>query len=111
LPEPERLTELYFTQPNSLPASYKPGQPQTVNFTVHNLEYRTTAYNYQVIEQTQNGATSQTLTSGSFTLGQNQYKSPVLDIIPTDLGSHVKISVKLVSQNESIDYLLKKEGV
>lgn len=110
LPEPERLTELYFTHPNNLPSNYTPGQPQTVAFTVHNLEYRTTDYHYQIVEQSQAGNASQTLASGSFTLTQNQYSSPMLNITPTDLGQHVKVEVRLGDQNESIDYLLNKEG-
>jgi uncharacterized membrane protein len=110
LPEPERLTELYFTHPNNLPTNYTPGQPLPVAFTVHNLEYRTTTYHYQITEQAQDGSTSQTLTTGTFTLPQNQYKPTALNISLIDLGQHVKVLVMLEGQNESIDYLLSKEG-
>ena len=110
LPEPERLTELYFTHPNSLPTKYTPGQQQTVAFTVHNLEYRTTTYHYQVTEQAQDGTSTQTLTSGSFTLTQNQFRSNALNITLTDLSQHVKVEVRLVNVNESIDYLLGRNG-
>jgi uncharacterized membrane protein len=110
LPEPERLTELYFTDPNHLPKTYAPGQTQTVKFTVHNLEYRTTNYQYRIIETSQDGKQSQQLAGGEFTLPQNGYQKPAVNIPTVDLGANVKVEVRLVSQNESIDYLMKKEG-
>jgi hypothetical protein len=110
LPEPERLTELYFTQPNSLPKQYAPGQTQTVRFTTHNLEYQTTAYQYHIVETSQANNQSQTLASGSFTLPQNAYKQETVNISTVDLGQHVKVEVNLMNVNESIDYLLGKVG-
>lgn len=111
LPRQERLTELYFTHPNNLPATYTPGQPQTVSFTVHNLEYRTVVYHYEIIERGQTSDKSQTLATGSFTLGQNQYKRPAVTIDTVNLGTKAKISVDLKTVNESIDYHFTKEGL
>ena len=111
LPEPERLTELYFTQPNSLPTHYTSGQTQTVNFTVHNLEYQTTDYHYQIVEQTADGSQSQTLASGRFSLPQNASKHQSVIITTADIGQNVKVEVRLVNVNESIDYLLDRRGV
>ena len=110
LPEPEKLTELYFTKPNSLPTHYTPGQTQTVSFTVHNLEYQTVNYSYVITETNQDNGQSQTLTSGSFILPQNAYKNTSVNISTIDLGSHVKLEVGLVNIHESVDYLLQKEG-
>jgi uncharacterized membrane protein len=110
LPEPERLTELYFTHPNSLASSYTPGQAQTVNFTVHNLEYRTTTYQYQIVELQQGGTQATTLATGSFTLSQNAYKHQSEIVHSTDLGQNVKVEVRLVNVHESIDYLLNRSG-
>jgi uncharacterized membrane protein len=110
LPEPERLTELYFSHPNDLPANYVPGQSQTVAFTVHNLEYRPTAYRYQIVEQSQDSSASQTLAQGSFSLAQGQYQSPSVNISTPDLGPNVKVEVELMNVNESIDYLLARSG-
>ena len=108
LPQPEQLTELYLTSPNTLPSTYTPNQSQTISFTVHNLEYQTTTYSYTVTEASKDGNTTQLLASNNFTIDQNQYKTTALQITPIDLGSNVKISVALKSQNESIDYLLTK---
>jgi uncharacterized membrane protein len=110
LPEPERLTELYFTQPNRLPTTYTPGQTQTVSFTVHNLEYRTTDYRYRIIETGQTTHQTQTLASGSFTLSQSAYERPTVRIIIADLGPRAKVGVVLINVNESIDYLLTRSG-
>jgi uncharacterized membrane protein len=111
LPEPEKLTELYFTHPNSLPTTYVPGQPLSVNFTVHNLEYQTTGYTYKIVETSANNAQAQTLATGSFTLSQNIYKQETVNISTVDLGEKVKVEVDLVKQNETIDYLLNRSGV
>ena len=110
LPEPERLTELYFTDPNHLPATYTPDQSQTVAFTVHNLEYATTTYHYQVTEQALTGGTPATLATGSFTLAQNEFARPLVNISLSDVGDRAKVTVKLTNQQESIDYLLSKSS-
>lgn len=108
LPEPERLTELYFTKPNTLPTSYTSGQAQTVSFTVHNLEYQTTGYRYQITEQSQDSSQRQTLASGSFTLRQNDYNHATVNISTVDFGPRVKVDVELVNVHESIDYWVTK---
>lgn len=110
MPEPERLTELYFTHPNSLPSSYTPDQFQAIDFTTHNLEYRTTDYSYLIIESDVSSNKTQTLGGGDFTLAQNGYKKSSVSIPIVDLGQHVKVEVELVNQNESIDYLLTRSG-
>lgn len=110
LPEPERLTELYFTHPNSLPAKYVPDQTQTVSFVVHNLEYRTTTYHYQIIESSQTTSQTKQLAASSFTLRQNQYKTITRNLPVADAGPHVKVSVNLTNVNEHIDYLINRSG-
>lgn len=110
LPEPEKLTELYFTHSNSLPKTYVPGQTQTVSFTVHNLEYQTTDYTYNIVEASIDNTQTQTLATGSFTLPQNIYKQETVNISTIDLGKKVKVEVDLVKQNETIDYLLNRSG-
>jgi uncharacterized membrane protein len=110
LPEPERLTELYFTHPNNLPSTYMPGQVQTVSFTVHNLEYRTTNYHYIITEINQSNNQVQTLASSSFVLPQGGYKKEAVNISTVDLGSHVKVEVDLENVKESVGYWLNKEA-
>ena len=104
LPEPEHLTELYFTNPNNLPSTYAPGASQTVRFTAHNIEYRTETYQYKILETNQAGNQSQQLASGQFTLGQNQRKSLTVSITPVNLGTKTQITVALSPVNETISY-------
>jgi hypothetical protein len=108
LPQPEKLTELYFTQPNSLPSTYMPGESQKVNFTVHNIEYQTMTYSYKIVEENQDGSQQQVLASNSFTLDQNQYQSVSFTGPLADMGPEAKVVVELPTVNESIDYLLTR---
>lgn len=105
LPRPEKLTELYFTHPNNLPQKYTPGDVQEVNFTVHNLEYKTVNYQFVIVEQTNGGNQSAVLSSGNFKLKQNQYKKLTQYVNTPDLGKNIKLTVKLTNVNESIDEL------
>jgi hypothetical protein len=110
LPQPERLTELYFTHPNSLPGTYTAGQTLPVDFTVHNIEYKTENYKYQIIEDANNSTKGLLLASGSFTLKQNQYKFPALSVTPANLGPKVQIIVNLSNVNELVDYWVNGSG-
>jgi uncharacterized membrane protein len=110
LPEPEKLTELYFTHPNSLPTTYTPGQSQTISFTVHNIEYQTENYKYKITELASDGQKSQVLSRGKFTLPQDKYQHKSVNISTPDLGHHVKVEVTLTNLSESIDYLLNRSG-
>lgn len=103
LPEPEHVTELYFTHPNNLPISYVPGQSQVVNFTVHNLEYNTSTYTFKIYEVSSTSSQNKLLASGIFLLHQNQSKLSSINIVPVNLGSRVK-GVSLNNVNEAIDY-------
>lgn len=110
LPQPERLTELYFTQPNNLPSTYTPGQQQTVRFTTHNIEYQTETYQYKIVEQNQDGSQSQQLSSSSFTIKQGQYEGLNVGVTPVDLGTRVKIIIDLTTVNEQINYWVNRSN-
>ena len=104
LPQPERLTELYFTNPNNLPSTYNLSLNQQFGFTVHNLEYRNTDYTYQVLEQSSDGSQTIILRQGTFWLKQNQYKTTSENLSLSNLSPRVKVIVNLSNVNESIDY-------
>jgi hypothetical protein len=87
-----------------------PGQTLPVNFTVHNLEYQTTNYQYKITETSQDGNQNQVLAMGKFTLPQNAYHKTAVNIPTVDLGPNVKVKVDLVNVNESIDYLVQRRG-
>jgi uncharacterized membrane protein len=108
LPEPERLTELYFTHPNTLPTTYTTGQTLPVDFTVHNLEYKTETYRYQISEANNAGSQTKILDTGSFVLKQSKYHMASVNITTTDMGSRANVKVTLVKINESVDYWVNK---
>jgi uncharacterized membrane protein len=95
LPEPERLTELYFTNPTKLPTVYTAGVTQDVSFTVHNIEYAPVSYTYQVHEQPENTTNAITLTGGNFTIVQDQQITVPLHLTLTDVGARAKIVIYL----------------
>ena len=103
LPEPERLTELYFNNSSNLPTTYTPNQSQSFSFSVHNLEYRNMSY-YYTISVGSGQSSSTPLQRGSFYLAQNHYKKIPVSLAMPDLGSRTKVIVSLTNPNESIDY-------
>ncbi|HVQ44327.1 MAG TPA: hypothetical protein VMT30_05170 [Candidatus Saccharimonadia bacterium] len=74
VPRPQRFTELYFADYLRLSTAPKPGSTQTVAFTVHNLEHRSTAYRYELTSLAADEQTGKTLGSGSIMLAHGQSK-------------------------------------
>lgn len=120
LPQPERITELYFTEHTKLPKEYLPGQEQTVRFTVHNFEYEPIKYSY-VIEQ-KNDTTQQQLAAGTVDTQFNDSKELSVRVIPVDMGERSQIAIKLsydghmpqndlpIRQQRMIYYWITKQG-
>jgi len=110
LPEPERLTELYFNNSSNLPMTYTPNQSQSFSFTVHNVEYRNMTY-YYTISVGSSQSSSTPLQRGSFYLAQNQYKNIPVSLMVPDLGSRIQIIVTLTNPSESIDYWVVRSSL
>lgn len=120
LPQPERLSELYYENHTELPTSYAPGKPQTYSFTVHNLEGRNVDYSYTVTQQSQDGETTLTLAEGSFVVADNAWHTQNVTVTPQDAGARSQIITNLripssgnqsAFSNQSIHFWVKKEGV
>lgn len=121
LPQPERLTELSFTYSNKLPTTYTQGQVQTVSFTIHDIEYRTTNYTYTITQGNVNSTNGVVLVQGNVILTRSQSKSLSIPITLTSQGSS-QINVNLVYQgiitgtkglsqeSESIHYVVNQVG-
>src|SRR5579862_8331355 len=73
LPQPETFTELYFNNSTNLPSYVKQNQQIKFAFTVHNLEYKTYTYPYEIYLEQNNEKTE--IKKSNFTLNQNQYKT------------------------------------
>jgi hypothetical protein len=109
LSQPEHLTELYFTSPNTLPTTYTPTIPEHFAFTTHNLEYKTIKYGYKVFVTNADNQILDTSSTGSFVLQQGQYRNTPVTVSLADLNQRVKVVVELTNTNESIDYWVNEE--
>ena len=110
LPQPEKLTELYYANSTQLPTTYTPNQPQSFKFTTHNLEYQDLTYHYSVTAQADGSQTTTPISTGSFNLNQNQSTTTPITVTLPDLGPRVKVTVTLTTTNESIDYWVVRKG-
>jgi hypothetical protein len=103
--QPERLTELYFTHPSSLPTTGKAGQNLPVDFTIHNLEAENMSYTYRIelIDQDGNG-TVLAQRQLSIKNGNAAQISDTVSLPPANGRSQVDI--QLIGQPETIHFWL-----
>ena len=122
VPEPERLTELYFDPTAPPPATYRAGQPFNVRFHIHNLEEQSVPYTYEVRLANERGDNSALLSQQQVTLQNNENKTISLSVTPPDMGSNAKIEITIRynrvkdthsgkdPKNTSINYWIKEES-
>lgn len=122
IPRPERLTELYFPDHKQLPATYAPGQQQTIRYSIHNIEYRTTTYTAVVTQTDMSNQTQQTLSRQAIVLTHDATTERSTPVTLSDLGKRSQITVTLTytgiafgqdnlsPQSQTIHYVLTKEG-
>lgn len=118
-PNPERITELYFTRSDDLPTSFTPTEALPVDFTVHNQEHQTTRYTYEVLQTDATETQQHTLARGTFTLPGGATKAESTAVMPRNIPKQSKISVHLTrvadtdqaNKTYSISYWISnKEG-
>ena len=102
--KPETFTELYFENHLKLPSTVKVGEKYTFSFTVHNLEYKTRSYPYEVYLDT-NGQ-NQYIEKSSFILKQNSYKT-IIENFSVNLATKSAVVVSLINKNQSIDFWVR----
>lgn len=94
-PQPERFTQLYFTQHNQLPG-WLQSNMQEVAFTISNVEHQDT--NYSFVIKAESGAKKQELYSGSLIVPHGQTKALKQQVTVPNLGERIKIEVALQYQ-------------
>lgn len=102
--QPERFTELYFENHRDLPKNPTPFVQQSFAFTIHNLEYHTMTYHYEVSIQSKNE--KQMIETGQITLKQNDYKTIHESFELTEQMNDAQVVVALLNKNEKIYFLL-----
>lgn len=123
LPQPQRLSELYFVGSTHLPAAVRVGVAQKLAFTVHNREHQPTTYRYKLMVISAGGSTTQSLGSGTLTLAHDQSQTINQTFHVPPIGSQVAIKVELEyegltpgakmpsTKNQSIHYWVKVVGL
>lgn len=100
--KPETFTELYFENHTSLPKDTNLYDEKKFKFTVHNLEYKTMTYPYEVYIDFEGN--KQIIDEGSITLKQGEYKTIDENYMLTYPTARVKIVVNLINKNQQIDF-------
>jgi len=105
IPQPERFTELYFENASTLPNATVALQPISFSFDIHNVEYATTTYPYEVYFQDAQGAMTM-LAQNSVTLPANGSTVISVSYVFKTSNEPGRIVVDLTSLNQQIDFLL-----
>src|SRR5580700_11164872 len=95
--QPERYTELYFSDPDTLPANVTAAQKLPVDFTIHNVEARTTAYTYTIDFTAPTGHTT-VLEQQSLTLANDQAVTIADTVQLPAFAGRGEISVQLLHE-------------
>lgn len=103
LPQPERVTELYFDNPTHLPVTVLPGKPVQFAFRAVNHESSATTYTY-VVSLVVPGSPAHVVKTGNFTLtdGRSSYITVTFSI-PTS-GVRSLVTVQLSGRSETIHF-------
>ena len=99
--QPERVTELYFTDYQSIPKKVAAGTTNLVSFTVVNHESRPVNYHYEAWI-TINGQASM-LTSGTVSLKDAQNAATIVRFQPTVAGETYQLAIKLTNVHQEIN--------
>jgi hypothetical protein len=100
--QPERLTELYFSDPSQLPSTIKAGKPLPVSFVVHNLEAEDMNYDYDITVAF--GSSIETFEGHKFALANGATQDLTNNIAMPSVTGRVEIGVQLIGQPETIHF-------
>jgi hypothetical protein len=104
--QPERYTELFFTDPNDLPSTAISKQQLPVQFTIHNVEARNMTYTYDIDFTSATGKVT-LLSQRSLSLASTKAVAITdTEKLPKFTG-RVEISVILLHQPEAIHLWLE----
>lgn len=107
LPEPQSLTELYFTDPNQLPAHYEPNKSLVTKFSIVNHDQPSGSYRYTITESNVELTDTKTVESGSVRILRNNRVNLAKAVVLVEMGSQVYISVAV--NNVTIGYWITQD--
>jgi len=100
--QPTPFTELYFSNPQALPASLSRSAPNVFGFTVVNHEGHDTVYSYVVTLASSHG--SSTIAEGRIDLTKNRGATRLVNVRPTRRSTEYLITVNLLGRTEMIRF-------
>lgn len=106
---PEKFTELYFEEHMNLPKSVQPKEQQTFSFTIHNQEYKTMTYPYEIYVQDTAGSRSG-ITTNTVTLRHDEEKLITESYEILAPIKRAKVVVNLMNNNQQIHYWIGEEN-
>lgn len=102
-PQPDPITELYFTEPAKLPAAFTAGEELALDVSLRNLENSPTQYDLS-IEQVDSQSNSKTpLTTSSFSLDHSQQTRRTIPIKPADIPGASQFIVTVRYRHDGAD--------
>jgi len=108
--KPETFTELYFEKHLTLPANISYNQENKFAFTVHNLEYKTMTYPYEVyIKCSDVGCIGekQIIDEGKITLKHDEYEIIPESFTLTTPTGRIEVVTNLINKNQAIDFWIE----
>jgi hypothetical protein len=104
IPQPEKLTELYFNNNTELPSSVPPNHVISFTFVIHNLE--TTDYQYAYNVSVLANGSRHIIDSGTVLVKNNQYYLKSENFNLTNVSGKQDVIVELTNKRQSIDFLM-----
>ena len=100
--QPTPYTELYFTNPRTLPTFLSVSRPDSFSFTIVNREGRARVYSYVVTLSSSQGTS--TVRNGTIDVEDGRASTRVVDVGPAKPGLAYTITVKLLGRSETIHF-------
>lgn len=102
VPKPEKMTELFFSDPANLPGSATNNQTINFAFVIHNLETADYRYVYEVSVNA--NSTKQIVDSGEVLVKDNQYYVKNEQFNLMNSPGPQEVVVELINLHQSIDF-------
>jgi hypothetical protein len=103
--QPNPYTQLFFTQPDSLPSQLHPDRPNKFSFTIVNDEDGSETYSYTVTMKTR--GSSKVARTGSAFIRSGDSTTCAITLIPKARRSQYLITVALNANDQSIHFFGK----
>ncbi len=107
--KPETFTELYFENHEKLVKQIEPNNPQSFSFTIHNREYGTVTYPYEIFITDTNGNKAE-IVKDIVVLKHNEKKTIPVYFELLQPVARAKITVKLNNKGQEIHYWIGEEN-